>query len=93
MKKAAAKKPEKYLTEPVFEKHMASIAKSFGAVDERLDRHEKTIEIVVKGVRSLQESNAEIKRDIQDFIHHTGIHERRIDNLTERVEKLEKKVA
>ncbi len=100
MKKVIAQKTEKYLTISVFEKHMGSIARSFGEVDARFERidkrlahHDTVFERMFSMIQDVQESNREIHNDIRGYMHHTVTGERRVDDLTERVEKLERKTA
>ena len=85
MKKAPIKKVEKYVTEKTFEKSMLSIAKSFSRV-------EGALEIVIKEVRNLHEDNKYMRQTLTSVDSTVSIHDRKIDNLTMRVEKLELKV-
>ena len=50
MKKGVKKTTEKYITMSVFEKAMASIAKSF-------DRHEKVLQDILQELRAMREDN------------------------------------
>lgn len=93
MKKVIAPKIEKYLTISVFEKHMGSIARSFEDIDRRLNHHDTLFERMFSMIQDVQESNREIRNDIRGYMHHTVTGERRVDDLTERVEKLEHKTA
>lgn len=76
MKKATFPKTEKYLTVSVFEKHMASVARSFQDVDARFERveaqlykHETLFERMFLMIQDVQESNREIRNDIRSFLH------------------------
>ena len=106
IKKAKPNKGKEYLTLGIFEKHMGSIARSFHAVDgrfksiderfngidERLDRHEKVFETILYGIKNLHEDNKYMKSTLTGFVRDISVHGQRIDDLTIRVEKLEKKV-
>ena len=95
MKKITAPKTEKYVTETVFERNMASIANSFAHAEElskkRFDRHESLLERMLKQIEMLREDNQYIRKSVQSFIHDVSIHDRKIEDINERVEKLEKK--
>ena len=76
MKKVIAPKTEKYLTVSVFEKHMASVARSFQDVDVRFERveaqlykHDALFERMFSMLQDVQESNREIRNDIRSFLH------------------------
>jgi len=92
MKKSTAKPAEKYLTEKSFEKAMFSIAKSFQKIDDRFGTIEKTMGEMVEVMQAIQEDNREFKhRLIENDITLFG-HDKKIQNLIVRVEKLEAKV-
>ena len=71
-----------YVTENTFEKHMRAIAKS-------LETHEKVLEGILGELRSLREDNKYIKDTLNGFVSDVSRNDRKINNLTVRVEKLE----
>lgn len=91
MKKIGKKKTEKYVTENTFEKHMANIAKSFNRVDESFNRVDKTLEFVIKELRDIKQEQKETRKDLVSFASDVLRHDRRIEDLMIRVEKLESK--
>ncbi len=104
MKKAVQKTTkkttgEKYVTETVFERSMMAIAKSFihvderfNKIDERFDRMDKAFEILIKGFQTFQQEAHDHRLAMSALTHSDVKHERKIDELFERVEKLEAKV-
>lgn len=86
MKKVVKKTTtEKYVTEKTFEKAMASIAKSF-------DRVEKNFELVLNEIQKINQDNREYrKRALENDITMMS-HDKKINDLINRVEKLEAKV-
>ena len=91
MKKVAKKTTEKYLTEKKFgvfehkfEGSMQAIAKSFSRVEGALD-------LVVKEIRNIHEDSKNFRNDISSLNNDGLSYDRRIENLTTRVEKLEAK--
>jgi hypothetical protein len=78
------KKAGKYVTESTFEKHMANIAKSF-------DRVDTTLESIIKELRDIKEEQKETRKDLASFASDVLRHDRRIEDLTIRVERLESK--
>jgi hypothetical protein len=82
MNKQTKKKQLKYITEPIFEKHMRSIASSFEAVN-------KALSGIMHELQLMKEDYKEIRKNLSGFISDVSSHDRRIENLTIRVEKLE----
>ena len=80
MKKIA----EKYVTEKTFEKSMSSIAESFSQVNESL-------EILIKEIRTIHEDNKYFRSSISSLNIEGLSYDRKIENLTARVERLESK--
>jgi phage shock protein A len=92
MKKAVKKTTEKYLTETkfrtfekTFESSMQSIAKSFSRVED-------TMLLIVKEIRTIHEENRNFRQSISGLNSDGISYERKIENLTARVEKLEAKI-
>ena len=59
MKKLVKKTNEKYVTIPIFEKSMTSVAKSFARIDEALERHERVLEMILKELKNLRDDHRE----------------------------------
>ena len=83
----------------VFERSMASIAQSFAQVeerfvkvDERLDRHERLFEMIFSELQNIRAVTESTQKTLSSFMYAHGVHEEKIDDLTERVETLELKV-
>ncbi len=80
---------------------MGSIAESFSVVEERfekmenrLDKHEQVLSGILTTLEVVREDSSEIRRSVKDISAFIGTHENKIDNnLTLRVEKLERKAA
>lgn len=85
MKKAVKRTTEKYVTEKTFEKHMQSIARSF-------DRHGKVMQDILKELRQMHEDHKSSRSTLSNFVGDVSLHDRRIENLTMRVERLESKI-
>ncbi|MCX6755097.1 MAG: hypothetical protein NT068_00960 [Candidatus Nomurabacteria bacterium] len=83
MKKVVKKTTEKYVTEKTFEKSMQSIAKSF-------ENQDRVLDIIVKELRNIHEDNKNFRQSISSLDRDNSYNDRRIENLTMRVEKLEK---
>jgi len=87
----AVKEP-KYITTGIFEKSMRAIAQSFQKVFDRLDNHDKKLEIILREIQSFREE----ARDHRTLLSHLSqseiMHERRLEGLEFRIEKLEDKV-
>ena len=92
MKKSVKKTTEKYLTETrfkkfegIFEQNMRSIARSF----ERIDG---VLELITKELRAIHEDNKYFRQSISGLNSDGISYDRKIENLTVRVEKLEAKI-
>jgi hypothetical protein len=81
----------KYVTEKTFEKHMGSIAKSFGRIDSSLERHEKVLIEILKQLKNINEESRYFRTSISNLNIEGSSYDRRIENLTLRVERLESK--
>ena len=88
----------KYVTENTFEKHMRAIAKSLNALQEQataqaklLGTHGEAINTVIGELKNLHEDNKKMRDTLSSFISDVLMHDRKIENLTVRVEKLEVK--
>ena len=88
-KKMTTKKSPKYVTESVFEKHMRSIAQSFSHVNERLNSHDDMFEIIISEIKGIRHEHREFQQNFRIFNANDIKFERDIDNLKNRVEKLE----
>jgi hypothetical protein len=86
MKKVVKKTTtQKHVTEKTFEKAMVSIARSF-------DRVEKNFELVLNEIQKINQENREYrKRALENDITMMS-HDKKINDLITRVEKLEAKV-
>jgi len=82
--KRSAKKEAKYVTETTFEKHMRSITKSFIS-------QSQVLEMILKELKALHEDTKYNKDTLSSFVGDVSVHNRKINNLTMRVEKLEMK--
>ena len=98
MKKVAKKSALKYVTETTFEKHMRNVAKSFALVNEELASHgkalgtiNKVLETILKEMKALHEDNKQIRNTLSGFVGDVTSHDKKIENLTVRVEHLETK--
>ncbi|MCX6753327.1 MAG: hypothetical protein NTW62_03235 [Candidatus Nomurabacteria bacterium] len=83
MKKVVKKTTEKYVTESTFEKSMQSVARSFERVEGALD-------IIIKEIKTIHDDNKNFRQSISSLDRDNSYNDRRIENLTMRVEKLEK---
>ncbi len=92
--KKVVKKPtaEKYVTEKTFEKAMVSIAKSFQKIDDRFEKIDKNFDATIKVLSSIQEDNREYKKRALENDITMVSHDKKINDLIIRVEKLEAKV-
>ena len=92
-------KKEKYVTEPLFEKHMGSIARTLskiesrlGKIDEKLENHDKAFTLLLNQMKTIQEEGKEHRLSMLSLTHSDIRHERTIDDILIRVERLEKKI-
>lgn len=98
MRKAFKKTSEKYLTERKFQKfetsfesNMRSIAQSFDRLDASLKTQQEILQIMLKEIRAIHEDNKYFWESISNLNTDGSSYDRKIDNLTVRVEKLEMK--
>ena len=84
MKNEAKIKAEKYVTGKTFDKSMQGIAQSFARVEESL-------KMVVQELKNLHEDNKYIKQTLFSFTGDVSAQDRKIQNLTVRIERLESK--
>ena len=101
-----AKKEEKHLTErhfrkfeKAFENNMANIAKSFARVDASLQKHEEVLykhtqilQSMIGRLQGLDEDNKYFRGTLSSFVSDVSSHDRRIDHLMIRLERLEGKI-
>lgn len=91
MIKNLKKTSEKYVKENTFEKSMRSIANSFEKVFSKLDNQDKVLDVILKEIKNTREDNRESRKSINNLNSDGISYERRIEDLTIRVEKLESK--
>lgn len=91
MEKRIKKTTEKYVTEKTFEKSMRSIAGSFSRVDVSLEMHGKVLQEILKEIKTIHEENKYFRQSISNLNIDGLSYDRRIDNLSVRLEKLESK--
>ena len=83
------KTTQKYVTESSIEKHMRAIAHSFDSHGKILERHEDVLNMIVKELRNLHEDHKKMNDTLSGFVSEVYKHDRKINSLTMRVEKLE----
>ncbi len=74
----------KYVTEKSFENHMRSVANSF-------ERQGKVMEMMLSELQTVRHTTTKTDKAVNSFVHDIAIHDRRIENILSRVEKLETK--
>ena len=84
--KAKTPKPEKYVTEKTFEKAMTGIAKTLARMDEKSTT---STELILREIRTLHEDNKHFRESLSEVNRTLAGHDRMIDDLDMRVEKLE----
>jgi archaellum component FlaC len=93
MVKNAHKKQDTYITLSVFERNMAAIAKSFNMMDDRFDRVEAGLTGILSEIQGMRAEASGVSQSIVALSSTDALHESSIDDLQERVEKLELKTA
>jgi len=100
MAKISHKKQSKYLTIPVFERHMAALANSFhsaderfSSIDQRFDRVEMGIAGILGEIQAMRAESREDRQSVAALAYNDIHHERSIDDLQGRVARLEAKRA
>jgi endonuclease III len=88
----AIQKDSRPVTMDVFEKAMVSIAKTFGVQQKLLDSHTKALETIITEMGNLREDNKYIRSTLSSFVRDVSVHDRKLENLLTRVEKLEEQV-
>ena len=91
MKKVVKKTTEKYVTMSTFEKSMASIAKSFSIVTDKLDQHENALGLILKEIRQIHQDNTDFRKNMASLTIDGISYDKKIEGLTIRLEKLEAK--
>ena len=84
-KKPIKNNTSKYVTEKSFESNMRSIANSF-------EQQGKVMEMMIGELREIREVGLKTDKTVNSFVHDIAIHDRRIENILSRVEKLEIKI-
>ena len=82
MRKKSRKITEKFVTEATFEKHMRSIAESFTSQGQ-------VLEMILKELQALHNDHKDTLKTLLSFTGDVSSHDRKINNLTVRVEKIE----
>ncbi|MFA6006669.1 MAG: hypothetical protein WC764_03015 [Candidatus Paceibacterota bacterium] len=90
MKKTSKNKQP--VTIDIFEKSMASIAKSFVRVDERFEKHDQMFESILGEIKNLHEDNKYIRNTLNDLVRQGAKDDRKMDDMLVRIERLEAKV-
>lgn len=90
-RKEFKKELKKYVTMTRFDDAMRSIAQSFERIEKRLDTHDGLFETIIQMFHQDQKKHEEFRKTLVDHAIHISHHERKIDNVTERLETLEKK--
>lgn len=85
MKKMVKKTSPKYLTEKTFEKHMQSVAKSFAD-------NAEVMTLILKEIRTIHEENKYFRASVSNLNIDGLSYDRKIENLTMRMEKIESKL-
>lgn len=83
---------EKYITMSVFEKAMASIARSFSKIEEKLDKTDQIASLVLKEMQIYREESKENRMTMSLLNHNEIKQEHRVSGLELRIEKLEQKI-
>ena len=92
MKKGVKKITEKYVTEKTFESNMTNIAKSFARVEESLKNQNLITEMILKEIRQIHEDNKYLRSSISNLNIDGLSYDRKIEDLKNRVERLETKI-
>ncbi len=92
MKTRSVKKEVGYVTAPMFEKGIDFMAKSFAKVFDKLERHDKAFDIILKEMQTYRHQSHEDRLSIGSLNHSDISQEREIEGLKIRVEKLEEKI-
>ncbi|MEI8174597.1 MAG: hypothetical protein WCG28_01455 [bacterium] len=92
MKKIVKKITEKYVTMSVFEKAMASIARSFSKMDERFDQQDKAFELLLKQMQTFTLESREHRQSMSSLMRADISQEKTIEDLQTRVERLEMQI-
>ncbi|KKQ87189.1 MAG: hypothetical protein UT09_C0019G0015 [Parcubacteria group bacterium GW2011_GWF2_38_8] len=85
MRKTVKKISQKYVTEKTFERHMQSIAKSFAD-------NAEVMALILKEIRTMHEENKYFRASISNLNIDGLSYDRKIENLTVRMEKVESKL-
>ena len=83
---------EKYVTEKTFESNMTNIAKSFARVEESLKNQNLITEMILKEIRQIHEDNKYFRSSISNLNIDGLSYDRKIEDLKNRVERLETKI-
>lgn len=71
---------------------MVSIVKSFARIDEALERHERVLEMILKELKNLRDDHREIRSALSNLEIGLLKYDRKLEDLTLRVEKLEMRI-
>ena len=92
MKKGPQKTTEKYVTEKTFKKFESSFGINMQNIAKSFERHEKVMDHILKELQQMHEENKYFRQSISSLNNDGLSYDRKIDNLSVRVEKLEAKM-
>jgi len=89
MKKKLVKNEPKYATISMFERAMASIARSLGKIEEKLSNHDRAFTLILKQMQTFTEEAREHRQTMSSLMRTDISQERAVEDLKIRVERLE----
>jgi predicted RNase H-like nuclease (RuvC/YqgF family) len=92
MKKKVAKEDSKHVTMSAFEKAMVSVANSFDGMDKRFDQQEKAFTLILKQMQTFTEEARDHRQAMSGLMHADVNQERDIEELKNRVNRLEMQI-
>ncbi len=66
-----------------------STKNGFGKIDKKIDQHDKILEVMIKEIKTIHEDNKYFRSNISGLNVNNFSCDKKIENLTVRVEKLE----
>ena len=91
MKERIQKTTEKYVTRTMFKKFESSFETNMANIARSFERHEKVMDHILKELQQMHEENKYFRQSISGLNSDGLSYDRKIDNLTVRVEKFETK--
>lgn len=76
-------------TEDLIDKLAVSTSKGFESIDKKLDQHDKIFELMIKDLKTIHEDNKYFRQTVSILNSNDLFYDRKIEDLTTRVEKLE----